>query len=148
MLADVESKTLDALPGWAGELVHAEQVARLGFLDDRDCPRVLPITYAVWDNAIWSAVDRKPKKPGEPARIRYLRRRPEAAVVIDRYSSDWRRLAWVQILGAVTIEAIADAPQAAAALVAKYRPYADEPPPGPLLRLAPERILCWSAGIG
>ena len=106
------------------------------------------VTYAVWDGAIWSAVDRKPKRPGEPARIRYLRRRPDAVLTIDRYSADWERLAWVQILGTVRIDAVADAPEAVAALAAKYEPYAREHPPGPLLRLAPGRILCWAAGTG
>lgn len=141
-------KTLETLPLWAAELVRGSEVGRLGFLDDLDRPRVLPVTYAVWDGAIWSAVDRKPKRPGEPARVRYLRRRPEAALTIDRYSSDWEQLAWVQILGTVRVDQVADAPDATAALAAKYEPYARERPPGPLLRLAPERILCWAAGIG
>jgi PPOX class probable F420-dependent enzyme len=148
MLGGVDAKTLQGLPSWAGELVRCSEVGRLGFLDDQDRPRVLPVTYAVWDGAIWSAVDRKPKRPGEPARIRYLRRRPEAALTIDRYSADWERLAWVQILGTVRIDAVADAPEAVAALAAKYEPYAREHPPGPLLRLAPGRILCWAAGTG
>jgi hypothetical protein len=32
-----------------------------------------------------------------------------------------------------------------AALVAKYEPYRDDPPPGPLLVLLPERALHWRA---
>jgi hypothetical protein len=94
---------------------------------------------------MWSAIDRKPKRPGEPARVRYLQRRPDAALAIDRYSDDWDELAWVQILGRVAVIAAAEAPDAVAALVAKYEPYAHEAPPGPLLRLEPERILCWRA---
>jgi PPOX class probable F420-dependent enzyme len=144
----VPVKSLDELPPWAADLVHSAQVGRLGFLDDRDRPRVLPVTYAVSAGAIWSAIDRKPKKPGQPARVRYLHRNPAAALTIDRYSSDWDRLAWVQILGTVTVRGVHDEPDALAALAAKYEPYAREPPPGPLLRLEPARILCWAARIG
>ena len=58
------------------ELLEGGRVGRLGFLDGEDGPRVLPVTYALHGDAIWSAVDRKPKRAGEPARIGYLRRRP------------------------------------------------------------------------
>ena len=39
----------------------------------------------------------------------------------------------------------ADAPEAMAALAARYAPYRDAPPEGPLLALRPERCLCWRA---
>ena len=58
----------------------------------------------------------------EPARIRYLRRRPDAALTVDHYSDDWEELAWVQALGRVEVLALAGAPDALAALVAKYEP--------------------------
>jgi PPOX class probable F420-dependent enzyme len=139
------AKALEELPRWARELVYSTSVGRLGFVDDEDLPRVLPVTFAVCHGAIWSAVDRKPKRAGEPARVRYLRRRPKAAMTVDRYSEDWARLAWVQVLGRVAVIPVEDAPDAVAALVSKYEPYAHETPPGPLLRLEPERILCWRA---
>jgi PPOX class probable F420-dependent enzyme len=120
-------------------------VARLALLDEEDLPRVLPVTFAVLDGAVWSAIDRKPKRAAEPARVRRLRRRPEAAVVVDRYDDDWSRLAWVELRGRVSIVPAADAAPALAALTAKYPQYVDEPPPGPLLRLAVERATCWSA---
>lgn len=145
MLDGVGAKTLVELPLWARELLYGAHVGRLGFVDEEDRPRVLPVTYAVLHGALWSAVDRKPKRPGEPARLRYLRRRPDAAMTIDHYSDDWATLAWVQVLGRVAQVAVAEAPDAVAALVAKYEPYAIEAPPGPLLRLEPERILCWRA---
>ena len=68
-------------------MLEAGRVARLAFLDDGDRPRVLPVTYAVAGGAVWSAIDDKPKRAGEPARVRYLRRRPEAALCVDRYDS-------------------------------------------------------------
>jgi PPOX class probable F420-dependent enzyme len=119
-------------------------VARLGLVDDRDRPRVLPVTFALADGAAWTAIDRKPKRSGDPARLRYLRRRPEAALTVDRYDDDWERLAWVQLLCDAEIHDAAAAPAALDALTAKYEQYR-EPPPGPLIRLAPTRALWWRA---
>ena len=138
---------LEDLPDWAAQLLEAERVARLAFLDEHDLPRVLPVTYAVAGGAVWSAIDDKPKRPGEPARVRYLRRRPEAALCVDRYHDDWSRLAWVQLLGRVELVDVDTGEEGMEALAARYAPYAERRPPGPLLRLAVERALYWrSAG--
>jgi PPOX class probable F420-dependent enzyme len=135
--------TLNDLPGWARELIGAAQVARLGLLDERDLPRVLPVTFAEFEGALWSAIDRKPKRSAEPARVRRLRRRPEATLLVDVYHHDWTRLAWVELRGPVAVLDASDAGAALEALAAKYEQYRAEPPPGPLLRLAPEAYACW-----
>jgi len=126
-------------------MLEAGRVGRLAFLDDRDRPRALPVTYALFDGSVWSAIDDKPKVSAEPARLRYLRRRPEAALVVDVYHDDWSRLAWVQLLGRVEVVDAAGAAGAMDALAAKYEAYAAKRPPGPLLRLTPERTLSWRA---
>jgi PPOX class probable F420-dependent enzyme len=123
-------------------------VARLAFVDDRDHPRALPVTFVVAEGAAWTAIDEKPKRAREPARVRYLRRSPRAALIVDRYDDDWSRLAWVQLLGTVDVLEPADAPVALAALTARYPPYRERRPPGPLLRLQPERSLYWRAAGG
>jgi PPOX class probable F420-dependent enzyme len=134
--------TLEELPGWATEMLTAERVARLALLDEEDLPRVLPVTFAVWEGAVWSAIDRKPKRTAEPARVRRLRRRPDAALLVDRYDDDWTRLAWVELRGSVSIE---PAGPALEALAERYEQYRAEPPPGPLLRLEVERAVWWRA---
>jgi PPOX class probable F420-dependent enzyme len=144
----IGSRTIDELPAWARALLEEQRVARLAFVDDRDRPRVLPVTFAVADGAVWSAIDEKPKRTPEPARVRYLRRRPGAAVCVDRYDDDWARLAWVQLLGSVEVLDPADAPSAVDALAARYAPYRERRPPGPLLRLEPDRALHWRAAEG
>jgi PPOX class probable F420-dependent enzyme len=137
--------SLEALPEWATSLVRDARVARLAYLDGDDRPRVLPVTFAVAGEAVWTAIDEKPKKTREPARVAYLRRRPEAALVMDEYDDDWTRLAWVQLIGRVDILPVESAPEGIAALAAKYAQYADQTPPGPLLRLTVERALHWRA---
>jgi PPOX class probable F420-dependent enzyme len=126
-------------------MLRSERVARLGLLDDHDRPRVLPVTFALVEDAIYTAIDSKPKTVAEPARVRYLRRRPEAALTVDRYDDDWTKLAWVQVLGRVEVIGAEAARAAMEALAAKYEPYRADPPPGPLLKLTPERILQWRA---
>ncbi len=138
---------LESLPEWARELLATERVARLGYVDEDDHPRVLPVTFAVAAGAVWSAIDEKPKRGPEPARLHHLRRRPEAALLVDVYDDDWTRLAWVQLLGRVEVLAVDSASEAMEALAGKYPPYAERTPPGPLLRLTVERTRQWrSAG--
>lgn len=133
------------LPAWAGQLIEAERVARLAFRDGEGHPRVLPVTFALAEGAIWTAIDRKPKRTREPARVRWLRERPEAALCVDRYDDDWSQLAWVQLVGRVAVLELEAADAGIVALTAKYAQYRAEPPPGPVLRLAIDRALHWRA---
>jgi PPOX class probable F420-dependent enzyme len=141
----VEPGTLEKLQPWASELLADARVAHLGLLDGDGRPRVLPVTFALFGGAIWSAVDDKPKRvPGdELARVRWLRATPAAALTVDRYDDDWSKLAWVQVLGSVSIEEVRE--DVADELARRYPHYRSRIPGGPLLRLAPERVLCWRA---
>jgi len=133
------------LPVWGPDLLARARVAHLAFLDEDDRPRVLPVTFALAGGAVWSAIDSKPKRTAEPARVRLLRRRPEAALCVDRYDDDWSQLAWVQLLGRVDVLDAAAGVPGLDALIAKYPQYREQPPPGPLLRLTVQRALSWSA---
>jgi PPOX class probable F420-dependent enzyme len=137
--------TIETLPTWARDLIVTARVARLAFVDQDDQPRVLPVTFAIADDAVWSAIDRKPKRTPVPARVQSLRRRPRAAICVDHYDDDWRRLAWVQLLGAVEVLELDGAGPGLAALRSKYPQYESEPPPGPVLRLGVRRALSWRA---
>lgn len=140
---------LKALDGWALGLLTEARVARLGLLDSDDRPRVLPVTYALSGERIWSAIDAKPKRRGrEPARLGFLRRRPDVALTVDRYDENWSRLAWVQVLGVASIHDTQEEPDALAALIEKYEPYRAEAPAGPLIAIRPSRALAWRAEEG
>ena len=126
-------------------MLDSARVGHLAFLDDAERPRVLPVTYALAEGAVWSAIDEKPKRTAEPARVCYLRRRPEAGLCVDLYDDDWSRLAWVQLGGQVEVKAVEEGAAGMAALSEKYAPYRERRPPGPLLRLEVERAICWRA---
>jgi PPOX class probable F420-dependent enzyme len=137
--------TLEELPEWARELLDEARVARLALLDEEEHPRVLPVTFRAWESALWSAIDHKPKRSAEPARVRRLRARPHATLLVDRYDDDWSRLAWVELRGPGSVLPAEAAPAALDALAAKYPQYRERRPDGPLLRLAPERVAAWRA---
>jgi PPOX class probable F420-dependent enzyme len=127
-------------------LSHA-RVARLGLLDDELAPRVLPVTFALDEGVLWSAVDEKRKRlRGRAlARVRYLEQRPRAALTVDHYEDDWSTLAWVQALGNVEVIDGERAPAGLRALRAKYDQYRERAPAGPLLCFRPERFVFWRA---
>jgi PPOX class probable F420-dependent enzyme len=130
------------LPDWAAALLDEVPVAHLGLLDEHGEPRVQPVTFARVGEVIVSVIDDKPKR-GVPARVQRLRQHPRAALTIDRYDADWTKLAWVQILGDITIGDID--PEALTALQHRYPVYRERPPGGPLLSLRPVRVLTWRA---
>jgi PPOX class probable F420-dependent enzyme len=142
----VASGTLDRLPQWASDLLRDSRVGHLGIIDTDGRPRVLPVTYAIHQAAVWTAIDNKPKRGGrEPARVRWLRERPAAALTVDRYADDWSELRWVQLVGEISV---LDGPPVGAllrALTDRYPQYHADPPPGPVLRLAIVRAVWWRA---
>jgi PPOX class probable F420-dependent enzyme len=132
------------LPEWAQELVTEAPVGHLALLDGSGHPRALPVTFVVVGRSAWSAVDEKPKRVTgkDLARVRWLRRRPETTLLVDRYADDWAGLAWVQLIGRTAVIEGIDPPSE---LVAKYAQYRRRPPAGPLLRLEIERAVWWRA---
>ena len=137
--------SLSELPPWAAALLDDIPVGHLGLLDEHAHPRVQPITFARVGDAIWTAIDDKPKRRREPARIARLRQRPHAAFTVDRYDEDWANLAWVQVLATAAVH---DEPQTEVveALQHRYPAYRAQPPRGPFVQLTPERVLWWRAG--
>jgi hypothetical protein len=69
------------------------------------------------------------------------------AVVIDEYSEDWRKLAWVQIYGVATLVESGSEYQAGMALLqAKYPQYAALPLVGrPIIVVRMNRLTSWRA---
>lgn len=140
------SGTLDKLPEWADALLEDESVGHLALIDPTGHPRVLPVTYAICEGAAWTVIDNKPKRPDRvPARVRWLRERPGAAITVDHYDADWTKLRWVQLIGEMAIlDGRATGP-GMRALTRRYPQYLADPPPGPLLRLDVARAIWWSA---
>ena len=137
----------------AVERILAEwPVARLATLSPDGAPQLVPIVFAQSAGALWSPIDGKPKREGELARVRNIRRDPRVCLLLDEYDADWSRLWWLRLDGrAELVAAAAPAARAAAeALRAKYPRYASGVTPltrgePQLIRIAIERSSSWRA---
>ena len=113
-------------------------------------PHAVPICFALVSDRLYSVVDNKPKRrPTELKRLRNITENPRAAVVVDHYDDDWRRLAYVMLRGkAVIVEDPAEYREGLEALRAKYPQYQQmvlEQAANPMLCLRIERINYWAA---
>jgi PPOX class probable F420-dependent enzyme len=123
------------------------RVGRLATTGGTGEVHLVPVCFAVVDDAIVSAVDHKPKTTTNLRRLRDIEATGRASLLVDHYEDDWSELWWVRVSGPAAVhrddEAIATA--ARSALAAKYRQYAERPPAGPVWSLTMARITAWSA---
>jgi hypothetical protein len=69
-------------------------------------------------------------------------------MTVDHYEEDWTRLAWVQLIGDVTVVPVVGNEPVLDTLASRYEPYRRQRPRGPLLRLSPQRVVHWRAEPG
>lgn len=80
------------------------RVGHLATADARAMPHVVPVCYALGQDALYITIDAKPKRTDRPLkRLRNIAANPLASVVVDRYNEDWTRLGWVMLEGAADI---------------------------------------------
>jgi len=89
------------IPAAVAGFISEGRVGRLGTADAGGQPLVVPICYAFDGEALFSAIDAKPKtRSGEELRrIRNIRENAKVSVVIDQYDEDWSQLRYVIIQG-------------------------------------------------
>jgi PPOX class probable F420-dependent enzyme len=109
----------------AHHLLEHARVGRLATLDARGRATLVPIVYALIGAELWSPIDGKPKRGGELARVRNIRRDPRVSVLVDAWDEDWQRLWWIQLRGEARVERSDRG--ALDALIAKYPQYATVP---------------------
>jgi len=103
---------------------------------------------------LYTPLDEKPKRVADPralARVRDLVKRPDVALLVDRWSEDWTELAWLRIRGRAALLEPGDAPEehagAVAALRVKYPQYRDHRLENrALIRIEVLGAVWWSAG--
>jgi len=105
--------------------VDQHRVAHLATADAGGAPHVIPVCYALVGDCLYFIVDDKPKRSRHRLkRLRNLAENPRAALVIDEYDDDWRRLAYLLVQGGATL--VTDRQEYAAALTVlrrRYPPY-------------------------
>ncbi|KHK96702.1 F420-dependent protein [Microbacterium mangrovi] len=124
----------------------AARVARLATVGDDGRPHVVPITFAVEDDLVFTAVDHKPKSTRRLQRLRNIARNPRVALLADEYVDDWTRLWWVRADGVATVVEDAERMRHPIdALVARYPQYREHRPEGPVIVI---RVDAWSGWAG
>jgi PPOX class probable F420-dependent enzyme len=145
----VRSRRLNLEPAEARLRFAAAPVARLATVSPGGAPHIVPVTFAVDGDTIYSAVDAKPKTTARLARLRNIMAEPRVAVLADHYDADWGRLWWARADGAATILAGSAEMAAPLALLARrYPQYRATPPGGPVIRVQVERWTGWAASAG
>ncbi len=76
-------------------------IGRLATADARGNPHVVPVCFAISDDALYITIDEKPKRAGSRPlkRLRNMLDNPSTAFVADRYDEDWSQLGWVMLRG-------------------------------------------------
>ncbi|GAA3126893.1 PPOX class probable F420-dependent enzyme [Kribbella aluminosa] len=122
--------------------VAAARVGRLATVGADLRPHLVPVTYAVHGDALFIAVDQKPKSTTALQRLQNIAAHEQVAVLVDEYDEDWTHLWWVRVDGAAQV-----VPSDAAAvglLVAKYPQYETDPPQGPVIVIQAAAWSGWS----
>ncbi len=143
------------MPSWTAEarsFLEAHRVGHLGTAGRDGAPHVVPVCYALDDGALYFVADLKPKRgpARDLVRLRNLRENPRAAIVVDEWDEDWRRLAYVLVRGpARTLTDPAAHATALALLRARYPQYRamalEDPIEHPVVRIEPARVVLWRA---
>lgn len=129
---------------------QAARVARLATASVDARPHVVPITFALLDDAtLVSAVDHKPKRTTALRRLANIASNPAVAVLVDHYSDDWDQLWWARADGRASVveaggEAVLHA-RAIQALAKRYEQYRERPPVAAVIVVAVSRWSGWSA---
>lgn len=136
-----------ALSAEVQAFIETCRVAHLATTDHGRRPHVIPVCFAYTIDALWTAIDEKPKNTTHLKRIRNIEQNPQVALVFDYYDEDWKKLAYVLVTGTASI---ADAhPHAATALSVlreRYPQYREMKLEGrPLIRVEARSVASWGA---
>jgi PPOX class probable F420-dependent enzyme len=129
----------------ARDLLASVPVARLATCDSDGQPHLVPITFAVGDDAVVTAVDHKPKRTMRLRRLANIAANPRVSVLADHYSEDWSQLWWVRADGTARVVE-PGAPEHAgvvAMLVRRYDQYRERSPEGPAIVISVSRWSGW-----
>jgi PPOX class probable F420-dependent enzyme len=127
---------------WVRERFGAARIARMATMADGR-PRLVPVVYALVGATIYTAVDGKPKRTTELARLDDIAADPSVCLLVDAYDEDWTQLWWAR--ADATARIAVESAEGVAALRNRYPQYASVALPGPVIVAEVTRWSGWSA---
>jgi PPOX class probable F420-dependent enzyme len=134
------------------EFIERARVARLATVDYTSKPHLVPVVFVFDGNHFFIPIDQKRKtvKPPRLKRIKNIQDNPNVALLIDRYSEDWTKLAFVMIQGKasiITSNTQTNIPirEAYKKLTKKYRQYRKIGLSEMCIIIKPEKVASWGA---
>ncbi len=139
------------IPPDVEEFIERARVARLATIDSEFKPHLVPVVFVFDGNSFFIPIDEKRKriaKPEKLKRIRNIQDNPNVALLIDNYSEDWTRLAFVTIQGKASVasksEGNIQVTEAYKKLMTKYLQYQKVGVGEMCIIIAPEKVASWS----
>jgi PPOX class probable F420-dependent enzyme len=106
----------------------------------------VPVTFAVEQETVFTAVDHKPKRSRDLRRLRNVERDPRVTLLVHHYADDWTTLWWCRLEGDARIAAVGPELDLTARLLqAKYPQYVGRPPQGPAIVISVTDVGGWRA---
>jgi PPOX class probable F420-dependent enzyme len=89
-------------------LLLVSRTATLATLDPNGRPRLVPCCFVPDPerDRIWTPIDEKPKRSPDPrqlGRVADLTAWPAVSLLVDRWSEDWSKLAWLRLHGTAVL---------------------------------------------
>jgi len=86
-------------------LIKRAKVARLGTVDQKLYPYVVPIVFVFHENSFFIPLDEKKKTVNSKnlKRVKNIEKNPNVTLLIDRYQNNWKKLFFLMIHGKATV---------------------------------------------
>ena len=138
------------IPPAVEEFIERARVARLATIDSEFKPHLVPVVFVFDGNHFFIPVDEKRKtaKPEKLKRIRNIQDNPNVTLLIDEYSEDWTKLAFVMIQGKASVatkeEGNIQVREAYKKLMSKYLQYQKVRVGEMCIIITPKNVASWS----
>lgn len=138
------------IPSDVEEFIERARVARLATIDTEFKPHLVPVVFVFDGNHFFIPLDEKRKtaKPEKLKRIRNIQDNPNVTLLIDEYSEDWTKLAFVMIQGKASVasktEGNIQVREAYKKLMTKYIQYQKVGVGEMCIIITPKKVASWS----
>lgn len=131
------------------KFMERARIARLATADSESKPHLVPVVFVFDGNHFFIPLDEKRKtvKPAKLKRAKNINENPNVALLIDEYSEDWTRLAFVMIQGKASIvdrsQESTKLQEAYKKLMTKYPQYQEIGLGEMCIIIKPEKVISW-----